>query len=62
MLNKNKKGYAIKVSSGMIGAALFMGSLILLDQEKIILAAIVGLIAMLLISIAFFPLIRSEKI
>jgi len=62
MFSKNKKGYAIKVASGMIGSALFFGSLILLDQEKIILAAIIGLIGMLLISVAFFPLLKSEKI
>ena len=59
MIGKNKRGYAIKVISGMLGSALFFGGLILLDKQKVSLAVICGLIGILHISVAFFPLIKS---
>lgn len=59
MLTKDKRGYAFRVISGIIGSSCFLGALILIEKGFTIYGGFAALIGVILISISFLPLIKG---
>ena len=56
-----KKGYWYRAVLAIIGSVELLVALYLLNKEKIIEAAILGITGILLITISVFPFIESKK-
>ena len=56
---KEKRGYAIRTMFAIIGSAILLASLYMLNKENFLYGGVLGIVGILLITISIFPYIKA---
>ena len=57
---QGKRGNTFRTISAIIGSAILLAAMYLLDQENFLYGGILGVVGILLITVSIFPYIKSS--